>query len=948
MRTKLQDIRLATLRNKYDVIVATETWLDDSIHDNELFNNNYVIFRRDRYTTSLSGKPGPGGGVLIAVSKTLQAKRIDHFESDLEDLWVSVTLSGDNVLRAVLICAVYLPPPVTLNTLNKSFNSISAVLDSNACQSVILGDFNLGFVQWAKDPMGQLIPSNCSSSLGLSLVDFMSMNDLSQYNHVNNVNNRILDLVLSNFNGLSVAHNYDILSKLDVHHPALDIELHLNCPMVLKSKQFATHNFKKADYMQVNSMLSGVDWLSELSLVEDVNFMVNKFYNILRTIIEATVPKSKRQNRNYPHWFSRNLIKIIAEKEKIRARYKKYRNPRDLLEIKLLTGRIEKYIKQSYGHHINRVECSIRDNPKKFWSFVKETRGGSSTIPNEMMNEANDVACTGEDICNLFASKFASVFNNNKPRTSVTPPRSSHPQNFPQDALGTIHVSEQKIFKAITKINPSKGAGPDGIPPYFIKKTSKHLTLPLKIIFAHSLNTGEFPTLWKHSNIVPIYKKGERNKVANYRPVSILSQFSKIFEQAVCQDLTNYSNKIVNERQYGFCKNKSTTGNLLHYIADLSKAVDGGAQIDAIYTDFSNAFDRVDHIILISKLHHCGIHGSLLRWFESYLMCRTQRVMLNGFQSKPYIAHSGVPQGSHLGPILFILFINDIATCIRYSEFLVYADDLKLYKEINSFEDVRFLQADLAAVGHWCECNNMILNATKCTHIKFTKKKNIVASEYFLDNQSLSESVEVRDLGIFMDSKLSFTTHMDSIAKKSWRMLGFVKRTCKDFRNVYTILTLYNSLIRNTLEYATPVWNPHYQVHVERIESIQRAFTRFLAYKDRQCPYRADYRMRLLYFKLERLETRRQIFDLSLLYKLLHGQLDMPYTASQIGLAVPRRLPRHPAQKIFSVPVSRTNVGHFSPLNRCMRTFNDINSDEIDIFHDSYKVFRGNVREHLV
>lgn len=263
-----------------------------------------------------------------------------------------------------------------------------------------------------------------------------------------------------------------------------------------------------------------------------------------------------------------------------------------------------------------------------------------------------------------------------------------------------------------------------------------------------------------------------------------------------------------------------------------------------------------------------------------------------------------------------------------------------MYKEIKSIEDVKLLQEDLNAIYHWCECNLMLLNENKCVHIKFTKKINVLSSKYFVNGVALKECKEVRDLGVIVDCRLSFVGHVDAVVRKSFQMLGFIKRTSKHFSNVHTMLTLYNALVRSILEYATPAWNPQYQVHINRVESVQRSFTRFLAYKDRQCPYRADYHTRLSHFKLSKLETRRKIFDLKFLYNCLHGLVDVPNVLSQLRISVPRTCPRQPVQNTFSISGYRTNVGKCCPVNRFMTTYNGINTRDIDIFHDSAIKFK--------
>ncbi|RVE55239.1 hypothetical protein evm_000137 [Chilo suppressalis] len=266
-------------------------------------------------------------------------------------------------------------------------------------------------------------------------------------------------------------------------------------------------------------------------------------------------------------------------------------------------------------------------------------------------------------------------------------------------------------LQILSKIDESKGAGPDGIPPLFLKRTAKYIALPLKIILAKSIATGVFPDLLMEANIIPVFKKGDNNNVKNYRPISIVNAISKLFEKIICPFLTSHFKNIIHANQHGFCKNKSTATNLVSYVNELTKSIDSGVEIDSIYTDFSSAFDKVDHNILFMKLKRYGIHGPLLLWLRSYLEHRLLRVVVNGYKSKPFLTSSGVPQGSILGPILFLVFINDIPNKIRYSSCSLFADDLKLYRPIKNEEDILLLQKDLDSVSEWCVDNGMTLNA---------------------------------------------------------------------------------------------------------------------------------------------------------------------------------------------------------------------------------------------
>ncbi|RVE44642.1 hypothetical protein evm_010728 [Chilo suppressalis] len=396
-----------------------------------------------------------------------------------------------------------------------------------------------------------------------------------------------------------------------------------------------------------------------------------------------------------------------------------------------------------------------------------------------------------------------------------------------------------------------------------------------------SLNTSIFPDALKETNIVPIFKKGDKYDIINYRPVSILNTFSKIFEKIICPILNTHCKTFLSESQHGFCPKKSTVTNLICYTNQLSKLIDSGGEVDSIYTDFSSAFDKVDHNILIQKLKRYGIHGPLLLWFKSYLKHRVLRVVINGYTSRSFTATSGVPQGSILGPVLFLIFVNDIPEIVKHSKCSIFADDLKLCRPIKSQDDVNLLQNDLDAIQEWCHSNKMVLNADKCFVIKFTKNKIIHTPTYSIDSKQLSQVKAICDLGVILDEKLTFVNHVDDIINKAWRMLGFLKRICRDFHNSTAILCLYSSLVRTVLEYASCVWNPQYKIHKERIERIQRQFTKFLAFKSPNCPYRANYENRLKHLKIDTLEKRRKCADILLLHKYLENNFRGLYSAKK-------------------------------------------------------------------
>lgn len=937
IRTKTNEIYQNILQSNYKIIVFTETWLNQHIHSKEFIDDRYNVYRRDRHTSS--SKKSDGGGVLVAVSRELESTRVKNWETECEDLWVTIKININGIIKKIALCATYLPPPVKLETLNAYLHNVNDVIDK-VDDAIILGDFNLGFIRWNSECEGShAIPTDYNNALGHALVDFISLNSLYQYNKLYNSDNRILDLVLSTLSTVVISQPLELISRLDPKHPNILVQFSFSNIRYLQPKCRNDYNFFKADYCNINLKLHSINWNEMLRDCVDVDGMVTVFYSKLQELIDAFVPKRKSKPKKYPPWFSKGLIKLLAEQNKLRLKYRLFGNPRDKFEYSLIRDRCHKLIKKSYQEYKCSLETDMRKDPKKFWRYIKSKRKEKSSLPAEM-HLKGETAYTGDGVANLFANHFSSIYSDTEHNESIE--RFLLPETNGPRVLCGLSISEKDILNKIKRLDIYKCAGPDNIPSVFIKRCRTQLALPLAIIFNYSLKHGTFPAEWKKARVTPIHKKDDESDVSNYRPISILSCFSKLFESLVYPAIAHHVECTISDHQHGFCRNRSTETNLVSFISNLSRDVDAGSQIDVIYTDFSSAFDKVSHHLLILKLRASGIHGSLLNWFRSYLQRRSQIVAVNGYESRIYNAESGVPQGSHLGPVLFSLFIDDITAVIKHCKFSLFADDLKIYAKIHSLTDSTLIQHDLNRLQCWCEVNHMVINPKKCFFIKFTKKRVPFECTYALCGETITEVNEIRDLGVVLDSKLSFIPHINVIAKKSAQMLGFVKRNTKGFQ-VDTKIVLYNSLVRSHLEYASSAWNPTYAVHSQRIEGIQRAFTRHLAFLSSGISHRSPYTQRLQHFHMTSLKNRRLIHDLLLLHKILNGKITCGNLLELIGLQVPYHLPRHPVKAILRGPHCRTNLGFHSPISRMCLSYNRLleQSPDIDIFRSSYNVFKN-------
>lgn len=454
----------------------------------------------------------------------------------------------------------------------------------------------------------------------------------------------------------------------------------------------------------------------------------------------------------------------------------------------------------------------------------------------------------------MFASFFGSIYNKNtSPNENLYPLAS----NVRSETLNSINVRKEDKELIIKNLDPNKGSGPDQIPNIFLFNTYKSISVPLNIIFNRSLTESIFPKQFKNSNVTPIFKNGDKSDVTNYRPICLSNAISKIFERIVHTHLYKYLEREIDMKQHGFMSNKSTLTNTMIYSDYISRTLDEGGELHAIYTDFSKAFDSVNFEILLAKLGSYGIQGNLINWIRDYLTNRTLRVIFVGGKSFEFVPNAGVPQGSILGALLFNVFINDLGSLLN-CEYLLYADDLKLYRKITNHNDILCLQGNIDILDDWCSKNKISLNISKCKFISFTLKHHGFDGEYYTIQGKKLEKVKcIKDLGILFDTKLKFEEHIKHITSKANRMLGFITRITKKFSNINCFHILYNSLVRPQLEYSSPVWSPYQKEFVDKIERIQKKYTRIYYYRERY-EYQS-YDQRLLRLEMPSLSYRISI-----------------------------------------------------------------------------------------
>lgn len=934
LRTKVDTFFNNVLISDSDLIMITESWLHDGIFDAELCDGKYIVFRKDRKSL--------GGGVMILCRPELQARRRAEWESDdPECMWVTLPAKVTGICNDIHIALTYIPPNTTLpsriSSLIVTINDVHEKYPDDLF--LVAGDFNLPCIDWTTGEP-KIIKKGCIDvqSAASDLLSLFSYLGLSQYNTIKNASNNTLDLIFSAFPIDVTKSDFTVVPE-DLYHPALHVTgTDIFIPLI-KPQIRMKYLFKRANYTKLNELLLEQDW-SFITNSNNLDDVTNEFYYIVNSLINRYVPKVRCGGTySYPVWYSKALINLIKEKSKIHAFWKRYHNPQDYLDFSELRKRQKILQEECHRSYIQFAEHKIKLNSRAFWSYVKSKRKNNTSYPQQMTygdNQLNNPV----DICKAFNTFFKHNFS--IPTSTSSLSSDTHSQDSLHSNLITnINITAAEALKIMRSLDITKGSGDDSLPPIFFFNCAKSLAFPVALLFNRSFSDGHFPNSWKKARVVPVHKKGSKTAIENYRPISILNVLSKLIERTVHTHIYPIVSSSIPSEQHGFMKGRSTTTNLGVFIDYVAKNMDGGSQVDVMYTDFEKAFDRVDHMILLRKLYELGIRGNLLRWVESYLLNRSQAVVVGGSCSDYVNITSGVPQGSILGPLLYACYLYDVGKCFRHSRFLMYADDTKVFMKINDISDCTKLQADLDRLSEYYKRNQIGVNVSKCNTLSFTRKRQPFQFQYQLCAINIDKVELVRDLGILLDVKLSFSEHVENIINKSFKSLGFIRRVTKPFSDTMCIKQLYFSYVRSILEYSSTVWNPHYLTYINDIEKVQDKFIKYINYKNHY--YSKSYSESRVYHNLMSLQKRRSLLDMTFLHGLCTGYIDCPeLTGRVLSFSTPKYRTRHTNAKLFAISQASTNYARFSIVNRLQRNYNK-EFNTTDIFHSSKSIFRSEI-----
>lgn len=905
---------IRSIRNKIDILddiasechilCLTETHLDEQIKTSDILLDTFSSpFRRDRNFA--------GGGVLMYISEILYSKRRLDIESNhYEAIWAEVKINT----TTIMVCAVYRPPSSSQDFWDYLEYAIDKANETSN-NIIVTGDINV-----------DLLSESARHRVFDIIKKFNLENTINEPTRIGQTRSSLLDpIFVSKSLNVSTSSVIDIDRDLSDHN-ACFCNIEISSP-ISRSFKREIWIYKKGDFDKFNLLISSKDWESLLQNCIDVDSACENFTREYLKMAKDCIPRRLITIRHYDKpWMTNELRKEIRKRDRLHKLLISRKTDTNLQNFKHQRNKVnnmKKYARQSFYENVNTIiDTLYTGDPKSYWKLINKLTkqsGSSSVVPPLINNDDNILASSDQEKANLLNTYFCSISNIND--NGIDPPNFESRTN---SIFNHPEITESEVSDVLKILKLGKACGSDLVSHNMLKNTANTINRPLKILFNMSLRNRCFPSSWKEATVIPLFKKGDRHEVSNYRPVSLISCLGKVFERIVFKHMYNYllENNLFYNLQSGFLPQHTTVYQLIEMYDSICSALESKKHVCFVFCDISKAFDRVWHKGLITKLGAYGFKGEFLHWINNYLFNRKQQVLISNNRSNFSNINAGVPQGSVLGPLLFLIYINDIADDLE-SLARLFADDTSMAHSSSNLTEIEdTLNRDLARINEWSKMWLTTFNPSKTEVLFISNTENANSISLQFDGTILQPVDSHRHLGVIFSSNAKWQTHINAIFDSCMKKVN-VMRKFKYILNKHVLLRIYKCFILPVLEYACEVWDGCTEIDKQRLESVQLEAARISS----GLPIYAS--KESIYFEtdLVPLAFRREQRKLTLFYKM-HNNLVPSYLYNLLPETV-SQASRYPLRNNdnYTIPKHRLTLTSLSFIPSTIKLWNSLDTN---------------------